>query len=99
MVDIKNFASAIAQIAEERGIPAEKVWETIESAIAAAYKKEYGKKGQMIKAKLDPKTGEALFWQVKKVVDDKMIYSTTELLEIKTKADEDSEGEGKIRFN
>lgn len=43
-MDIKSFASAIAQIAEEKGISPDKVWETLESAIAAAYKKEYGKK-------------------------------------------------------
>src|SRR3989344_1106231 len=102
MIDVKNFTSAIAQIAEERGIPAEKVWETIESAIAAAYKKEYGKKGQVIKAKLDNKTGEGLFWQVKKVVDEKMIYSEEELAELKDEGPssaEATEGEIKIRFN
>jgi N utilization substance protein A len=113
MIDIKNFSSAVAQIAEERGISAEKVWETIESAIAAAYKKEYGKKGQVIKAKLSSKTGEALFWQVKKVVSESMIYSETELSEMKAKVDKDEarlhhppspfeadEGkDGKVRFN
>ena len=35
-MDIKSFMSAIAQIAEERGILPEKVIETIEMAIAAA---------------------------------------------------------------
>ncbi|MFH1181276.1 MAG: transcription termination factor NusA [bacterium] len=100
MLDTKNFASAISQIAEERGIVPEKVWETIESAIAAAYKKDYGKKGQVIKSKLDPKTGELCFWQVKQVVDEKMIYSESELLEMKEKKeDEAGEKETKIRFN
>ena len=78
-MDIKNFTSAIAQIAEERGILPEKVIETIEMAIAAAYKKEYGKKGQMIKCKLDSESGEAEFWLVKLVVDESMIYSEEEL--------------------
>jgi len=72
-MDIKNFASAIGQIAEEKGIPVEKVIETIEQAIAAAYKKDYGKKGQLIKAKLDPESGNVNFWQVKLVVDSLMI--------------------------
>ena len=81
--DIKNFSSAIAQIAEEKGISPEKVWETIEMAIAAAYKKDYGKKGQVIKAKLNPETGEIKFWQVKTVVDKKMIYSEEELEKLK----------------
>lgn len=103
-MDIKSFSTAINQIAEEREIPAEKIWETIESAIAAAYKKEYGKKGQVIKAKLDSKSGDLKFWQVKKVVDEKMIYSEEELAEMKessfAKVAEDKEGEeGKVRFN
>jgi len=80
-MDIKSFTSAIAQIAEEKGISSEKVLEGIEMAIAAAYKKDYGEKGQMIKAKLDSESGEVKFWQVKLVVDEKMIYSESEILE------------------
>lgn len=51
-MDIKQFASAIKQIAEEKGIPEDKIVETIEAAIAAAYKKDYGEKSQIIKAKM-----------------------------------------------
>jgi len=87
-MDIKSFASAIAQIAEEKGISPEKVWETLESAIAAAYKKEYGKKGQQIKCKLDPQSGQVKFWQLKLVVDKKMIYSEEELEKLKEKGKE-----------
>lgn len=83
MMDLKNFASAIAQIAEEKGIPHEKVIETIEMAIAAAYKKDYGEKGQIIKAKLDKESGAVKFWQVKQVVDESMIYSEEELVKMK----------------
>ncbi len=43
-MDIKSFKGALAQIAEERGISPEKVIETIEAAIATAYKKDYGEK-------------------------------------------------------
>jgi len=113
MFDVKNFMSAIAQIAEEKGISAEKVLETIEMAIAAAYKKDYGKKGQIIKAKLDPESGAVSFWQVKLVVDEKMIYSEEEMEQLKEKfvspadvptrhkdgEDEKITDEGKIRFN
>lgn len=101
-MDIKNFTSAMAQIAEEKGIPLEKVMESIETALAAAYKKDYGKKGQMVKAKLDPRTGEAKFWQIKIVVDEDMIFSEEELEELKEK-DKDKETydeeDKKIRFN
>jgi len=104
-MDIKSFKATIKQIAEERGIPYEKVIETIEMAIAAAYKKEYGKKGQLIKCKLSPESGQTKFWQVLKVVDESMIYSEEELEKIKekkqpllTEAESDEEAK-KIRFN
>ncbi len=100
-MDIKSFTLAITQIAEEKGIPQDKVVETIEMAIAAAYKKDYGKKGQIIKAKLDPETGKVKFWQVKQVVDKSMILTEQELEELKekppTKTIEDEVK--KIRFN
>jgi len=83
-MDLTSFSSAIAQIAEEKGISPEKVLESIEMAIAAAYKKDYGKKGQIIKAKLDSQSGEVRFWQVKQVLNEKMIYSEKELEELKT---------------
>lgn len=99
MFDIKNFTSAIAQIAEEKGISVEKILETIEMAIAAAYKKDYGKKGQIIKAKLDSKSGDVKFWQIKQIVDEKMIYSEKELEELQEKKEEFLETEKKVRFN
>jgi N utilization substance protein A len=101
-MELKSFTAAIAQIAEEKGIPLEKVIESIESAIAAAYKKEYGKKGQVIRAKLDPKTGGVKFWRVRLVVDKDMIYSEKELKELKEKKAKKeliSEEKKKIRFN
>src|SRR3989338_10850389 len=107
MFDIKNFTAAIAQIAEEKGISREKVFETIEMAIAAAYKKDYGERGQIIKAKLSPGTGEVKFWQVKQVVAEDMIYSEEELAELAEKREERpafaeaaaGEEEKKVRFN
>ena len=73
-MDLKNFSQAINQIAEEKGIEPEKVIETIETAIATAYRKEYGKKSEIIRAKLNPKTGDAQFWQVKTVVDKDTVW-------------------------
>ncbi len=101
-MDIKSFTSAIAQIAEEKGISSEKVLESIEMAIAAAYKKDYGKKGQVIKAKLNPESGEVRFRQVKLVVDEKTIYSEEELEKLKEKKIKEGETEEaskKVRFN
>ncbi len=103
MFDIKSFEPAIAQISEEKGIPKEKVMESIEMAIAAAYKKDYGKKGQIIKAKLDSKTGDIKFWQIKLAVGQDMIFSEEELSKMEDKASlpakEEPEEKEKFRFN
>jgi len=69
MFDMKEFASAMKQISEEKGISAESVFETIEAAIAAAYKREYGEKGQIIKAAMDQETGALEMTQVHYVVE------------------------------
>ena len=70
-IRIGEFGSAIMQIAEEKGISKEIVIETIEAALAAAYKKDYGKRGQHIRAEFDEVSGETKFFLVKEVVDEK----------------------------
>ncbi len=99
----KEFLSAIEQICEERGISKDKVLETIEMAIAAAYKKDYGRKGQNIRAKLDLTTGQAAIFQVKLVVDESMLRPDTESeVETEFEVEEETYEEGedkKIRFN
>ena len=68
-MDTKQFVSAIKQISEEKGISEASVLETIEAAIAAAYKRDYGKKGQIIKAKLDTESGDLVMTQTHYVVE------------------------------
>lgn len=92
-MDLKAFSRAVAQIAEEKAIPQEKIIEVVEASIAAAYKKEYGKKGQIVKAEFDPKSGDAVFWQIKIVVDQEMIYSEEELEELRSRRDDLKETE------
>ncbi len=96
-MDLKSFASAMSQIAAEKEIPEEKVLGIVEQAIATAYKKEYGEKGDLIKADFDPKTGEVEFWKAKKVVSEDMILSDEELE--KLKKGEISDVGDKVRFN
>ncbi|RJQ26609.1 transcription termination/antitermination protein NusA [Candidatus Parcubacteria bacterium] len=69
MINIKEMGAAIEQIAKEKGLQPERVTNAIETAIAAAYKKEYRKRSEVIRAAFDPKTGELAFVQVKTVVD------------------------------
>src|SRR6185369_6235496 len=65
-----EFGSAVMQIAEEKGISKERVLEVVEAALAAAYKKDYGKKGQVIRASFDEIAKNASFFLVKEVVDE-----------------------------
>lgn len=69
-IQLKEFSIALGQIAEEKGISQDRVIETVEAALSAAYKKDYGKRGQHIRAEFDPEMGEAKFFLVKEVVDD-----------------------------
>lgn len=77
-------------IAQEHGIPKEKVKEIIEQSLATAYKREYRSKGEIIRADFNPQTGEVKFYQVKIVVDKDRILKDDE---------EPKENEKKIRFN
>lgn len=73
MIDLKVVNSVLAQLEEERGIPREKIVEAIELALATAYKKEYGKKGQIVRAKFDLNSGKTEMFQVKIVVDENSV--------------------------
>ncbi len=71
--DLKTLRSALDQMGQEKGISKEKILEAIETALAAAYKKEYGKKGQIVRARFDLDTGNTEFSQVKVVVDESIV--------------------------
>jgi len=64
----KEFDAAINQICDEKDIDREVVIKTIEAALAAAYRKDYGKPDQNIKTKFNPKTGNFDIFDVKEVV-------------------------------
>jgi len=70
MFDLKVINSVIDQMEEERGIAREKMLDAIEQALATAYKKEFGKRGQIIRAAFDITTGTTTFNQIKIVADD-----------------------------
>ncbi len=72
-MDLKVINSVLTQLEEERGIPQEKIIEAIELALATAYKKEYGKKGQIVRAKFDLNSGKTEMFQVKIVVDESSV--------------------------
>jgi N utilization substance protein A len=96
MFDLKVIHSVLEQLQEERGIPQEKMWEAIELALATAYKKEYGKKGQIVRAKFDRNSGKTEFYQVKIVVDESKVLMEDEEDQDITTVDEENI---KVRFN
>ncbi len=73
MFDLKVLQSTLEQIEKEKNIPREKILEAIEHSLAAAYKKDYGAKGQVIRSHFNPETGDLEFFQVKTVVDDTLV--------------------------
>jgi N utilization substance protein A len=65
---MSDLSSAIRAVCEEKGLSYESVIETIEMALAAAYRKDFGQKNQNIKVEFNPETGESKIFDVKNVV-------------------------------
>lgn len=76
LIDIKQMTGAIRVIAEEKNLPEETVFEVIESAIAAAWRKDNGERDQNVRAELNTNTGEADVYVMYDVVDDEEAYNT-----------------------
>jgi N utilization substance protein A len=67
---MSDITTAIKQICEENGLSYDAVIATIESALAAAYRKDFGKKNQNIKVVFDPETSKSKVYDVKTIVED-----------------------------
>lgn len=70
MLEIESIAEAIKQIAAEKNLSETAIFETIESALAAAYRKDFGEKNQNIKVEFDIDTGKFKVFDVKTVIED-----------------------------
>jgi N utilization substance protein A len=105
MFDLKVINSVLTEMEEERGIPRERMIDAMEQALATAYKKEFGKRGQIITCKFDLNSGTTTFNQIKIVVDESMLKPEPELDEegnpIEEPEEEEAgeEGEKKVRFD
>lgn len=92
MLDIKALKIAIEQLESERRIARDKLIDAIEQSLAAAYKKEYGRKGQVVRSHIDLDAGTVSFDQVKTVVDDTLVRfedpETGEVQEPESETDE-----------
>ncbi len=104
MFDLKVLNAVLAELEEERGISRARMIDAIKQSLATAYKKEFGKRGQIIMADFDPDTGTASFHQVKIVVDESMLRSDDDIEaddadEPAEETDADEDTPKKVRFD
>lgn len=92
--DLKGINLVIDQLADERGIPRQKMLEAVEGALATAYNKEYGKRGQIVRAQFNAETGDVDFYQVKLVVDPKEVIMPEEGVKVVP-----TPGDERVHFN
>lgn len=98
MFDLKQINLVLAQLEEEKGVKKEQIIDAIQQALASAYKKEFGKKGQMITARFNIETGDTDFVQIKQVMDPEMVLMIEEE-EPMPEQEHLPEAERKVRFN
>lgn len=84
------ISSAMKQIADEKGIAYESVLETVESALAAAYRKDFGNKNQNIKVQFDPEHYDGQTAGIR-VFDVKTVVEDMELPEVSAEVPEEKE--------
>lgn len=99
MFDLKVINAVLTEMEEERGIPREKLIDAIEQSLATAYKKEFGKRGQIITAKFDINTGTTIFNQIKIVVDESMLKPELADDETEEETEETNENDTRVRFD
>lgn len=68
-MDLQTIQQAIKQISAEKGLSEESILETINSALAAAYRKDFGNKNQNIILEFDAKSGKMKVYDKKVVVE------------------------------
>ncbi|MEX2054670.1 MAG: transcription termination factor NusA [Candidatus Andersenbacteria bacterium] len=86
-----TFGSAIDQIVAEKGISKEKVLETVEAALAAAYRKDYGERGQDVRAEFNETDGTARIFKVVTVVPDEELENPAAQMALTEAQKEDPE--------
>jgi transcription termination/antitermination protein NusA len=99
MFDLKVINAVLTEMEEERGIAREKMIDAIEQSLATAYKKEFGKRGQIITAKFDLGTGATVFNQIKIVVDESMLKPELAEGEEETEEETEEDEDKKVRFD
>ena len=99
LLDLKALNSALDELQAERGISRESVIEALATALAAAYRREYGKRGQIIRATFNPETGDMEFRQAKIVVDKTLVRLPEEESDLPADASAQAGDDHRSRFN
>lgn len=68
-LDMKQLALAVRTIAEEKNLPEEAVQETVEQALAAAYRRDYGDRDQEVRVTMNLNTGDVDAYVTKEIVE------------------------------
>ncbi len=74
-LDLKQMATMVDVIAEEKGLTRDAVINVIEQAIAAAWRKDNGDREMNVRAMLNTKTGEADVFVAREVIEDGLAYN------------------------
>jgi len=82
-MDELSIKAAVKQICAEKGLSEDSVLETINSALAAAYRKDFGDKLQNVQADFNLDTGKINVFDVKEVVEDLTPEELAEIEKIK----------------
>lgn len=86
-LDIKQLASMVGVIAEEKGLPEETVLDVVQMAIAAAWRRDNGDKEMNVRALLDMNKGTAKVFVSREVIEDGLAYNpSTEIPQEEAKA-------------
>lgn len=90
-----EISKALQIICDEKGLDHAIVLEAVETALGAAYRKDFGHRQMNIKTKFDPETGDMQMWDVKTVVEDVAEEALEAAQEEMTKRREVAENEGR----
>ncbi len=79
---MSEISSAIKQLCEEKNLEYKAVIGAVETALAAAYRKDYGEKNQNVKVDFNPDTGKTKVYDVKNIVENLSPEEEEEMLNL-----------------
>ncbi|MBR3220438.1 transcription termination/antitermination protein NusA [Candidatus Saccharibacteria bacterium] len=74
-LDLKQMTAMVKVIAEEKNLPEDVVLDVIQSAIAAAWRRDNGDKDMNVRAVLNLKNGDAEVFVAREVIEDDVAYN------------------------